>query len=240
MNWMGETAPEEVLANSSIFHIWLLRVSQVPLVAGLLTVVTRPPAYPSKADCDSLPCQMIRLFWSSAAQMTWRETRRKHSTTGLESWLRPSKSPRFETSRLSPRGSSSSAAVSLATLPGFFTLKASASEPRSTHPVSRSLKAATNGHPSGAPLVDDPTIMHLPILPLLLFLAFARSFGIGYTIRRHVFPFAVHLAVHTALHPCFIAATPAIFGPSDGKRRRCANMIPSFRPRVVVPNSTIS
>lgn len=124
MNWMGETAPEEMLANSSTFHIWLLRVSQISLVAGLLTVVTRPPAYPSKADCDSLTCQMIRLFWSSAAQTTWRETRRKYSTTGLGSWLRPSKSPRFETSRLSPKGSSSFAAVSLATLPGFFTLKA--------------------------------------------------------------------------------------------------------------------
>lgn len=179
MNWMGETAPGEMPANSSIFHTWLLRVSQVSSVAGLLTVVTRPPACPSKADCDSLSCQMIRLFWSSAAQTTWLETRRKHSTTGLESWLRPSKSPRFETSRPSPKGSSSSAAVSSATLPGFFTSKASASEPRSNHLVSRSLKAASNGHPSGAPLVDDPTvptIMHLPILPLLLFLVFCEEY----------------------------------------------------------------
>lgn len=138
MNWTDKTAPEETPANSSIFQTWLPRVSQVSIVAGLLTVVIRPPAYPSKADCDSLPCQMIRLFWSSAARTTWRETRRKHSTTGLESWLRPSRSPRFETSGLSPKGLSSSAAVSLATLPGFFTLKASASEPRSTYLISRS------------------------------------------------------------------------------------------------------
>lgn len=112
MNWTGKTAQEDTPASSSIFQAWLLQVSQVSFVAGLLTVVTRPPAYPSKADCDSISCQMIRLFWSSAAQTTWRETRRKHSTTGLESWLRPSRSPRFETSRPSPKASSSSAAVS--------------------------------------------------------------------------------------------------------------------------------
>lgn len=130
MNWKGKTAPEETPASFSISHTWLLRVSQVTLVAGLLTVVTSPPACPSKADCDSLPCQMIRLFWSSAAQTTWREIRRKHSTTGLESWLHPSRSPRSETSGLSPKGLSSSAAASLATLPGSFISKASASEPR--------------------------------------------------------------------------------------------------------------
>lgn len=170
MNWTGKTALEETPANSSISHTWLLRVSRVSLVAGLLTVVTRPPAYPSKADCDFLSCQMIRLFWSSAAQTTWRETRRKHSTTGLESWLRPSKSPRFETSRPLLKGLSSSAAVSLATPPGFFTLKASASEPRSNPPDPRSLsRLHQTAAPSGAPLVDDPSIMHLPILPLLLF-----------------------------------------------------------------------
>ena len=139
MNWTGKTAPEEVLASFSIFHTWLLRVSRVSLVAGPLTVVTRPPAYPSKADCDSLSCQMIRLFWSSAAQTTWRETRRKYSTTGLESWLRPSRSPRSATSGLSLKGSSSSAAASLGTLLGSFILKESASEPRSTHLTSRSL-----------------------------------------------------------------------------------------------------
>lgn len=140
MNWMGKTAPEEMLASFSTFHTWLLRVSCVSHVAGPLTVVTRPPANPSKADCDSLPCQMIKLFWSSAAQTIWRETRRKRSTTGLESWLRPSKSPRYETLGLSPKGSSSSAAVSWETLRESFTLKASASEPepRSTHLISRS------------------------------------------------------------------------------------------------------
>lgn len=138
MNWRAKIAPEGTLASFSIFHTWLLRVSRVSLVAGLLTVVTRPPAYPSKADCDSLPCQMIRLFWSSAAQTTWRETRRKPSTTGLESWLRPFRSPRSETLGLSLKGSSSSAAASLGTLPGSFTLKASAYEPRSSRLVSKS------------------------------------------------------------------------------------------------------
>lgn len=175
MNWMGWTAPEETPASFSTFQTWLLRVSEASLVAGLLTVVIRPPAYPSKADCKSLSCQMIRLFWSSAAQTTWRETRRRHSTMGLESWLHPSRSPRSETSGLSPKGLSSSAAVSLATLPEFFTLKESASEPRSSHLSSRSRETASDGHPCGVPLVDEPPIMRLPTLTLLLFCFFLRG-----------------------------------------------------------------
>ncbi|POS81232.1 hypothetical protein DHEL01_v200386 [Diaporthe helianthi] len=68
MNWRGKTAPEETLASFSIFRTWLLRVSRVSLVAGPLTVVIRPPAYPSKADRDflTLPDDKIILELGSS------------------------------------------------------------------------------------------------------------------------------------------------------------------------------
>lgn len=49
MNWRGKIAPEETPASFSIFHIWLLRVSQVSLVAGPLTAVTTPAGLPLKS-----------------------------------------------------------------------------------------------------------------------------------------------------------------------------------------------